>query len=42
MLQDQSKWSKKEVSRDVRNSKSGNVTSSGEIGLNIRTNTNPK
>ena len=30
-------WSKTEVPRDVRNSKSGNKTSSGEIGLNIRT-----
>ena len=34
--------SKPEVPRDVRNSKSGDKTSSGEIGLNIRTHANPK
>ena len=33
--------SKTEVPRDVRNSKSGNKTSSGEIGLNIRTLASP-
>ena len=31
-----------EVPRDVRNSKSGNMTSSEENGLNIRTNASPK
>ena len=31
-----------EVPRDVRNVKSENMTSSGEIGLNIVTNTSPK
>ena len=31
-----------EVPRDARNSKSENMTSSGENGLNIRTNTGPK
>ena len=34
--------SKIEVSRDVRNSKSGNTTSSGDIGSNCRTNASPK
>ena len=33
---------KTEVPRDVRNSKSGNKTSSGEIGFNIRTFASPK
>ena len=33
---------KKEVLRDVRNSKVRNKTSSGEIGLNIRTLPSPK
>ena len=31
-----------EVPRDARNSKSGNITSSGENGLNIRTHSIPK
>ena len=35
-------WCKIEVPRDVRNSKSGNKTSFGEIGLNIRTRASPK
>ena len=35
-------WSKIEVPRDVRNSKSENMTSSGENGLNIGTNASPK
>ena len=34
--------SKIEVQRHVRNSKSENMTSSGENGLNIRTNASPK
>ena len=34
--------SKIEVPMDVRNSKSENMTSSGENGLNIRTNASPK
>ena len=34
--------SKIEVPRDVRNSKSGNMTSSVENGLNIRANASPK
>ena len=33
--------SKMEVLRDVRKSTSGNITSSGDNGLNIRTNTSP-
>ena len=36
-----SRLSKIEVPRDGRNSKSGNTTSSGENGLNIRTNASP-
>ena len=35
-------WSKTEVRRDFRNSKSGNKPSSGEIGINIRTLASPK
>ena len=34
--------SKIEVPRDVRNSKSENMTSSGKNGINVRTNANPK
>ena len=34
--------SKIEVPRDVKNSKSGLITSSGETGLNIRTNASSK
>ena len=34
--------SKIELSRDVRKLKSENTKSSGEIGLNIRTNASPK
>ena len=33
---------KTEVPRDVRNTKSGDKTSSGEIGINIRTLASPK
>ena len=31
-----------EIPRDVRNSKSGNMISSGETGLNLRTCASPK
>ena len=34
--------SKREVPRDVRNSKVGDKTSSGDIGLDIRTHASPK
>ena len=34
--------SKREVPRDVRNSKVGDKTSSGEFGLDIRTHASPK
>ena len=37
-----SEVSKIEVPRDVRNSESGKKTSSGEIGINIRTHASPK